>query len=91
MITSVLGLLVFEEIKDSLLLHFEKDLRLNIGVDGRLTVERNFGLAAGNGITIEAQKAVTISAADELTLKCGQPQLSCKRTEISQSLGGKFQ
>jgi type VI secretion system secreted protein VgrG len=56
-----------------------KDFRLNIGVDGRLTIGRNFSLAAGNGIIVEAQKAVTISAADELTLKCGQSSIVLKK------------
>jgi type VI secretion system secreted protein VgrG len=45
-----------------------------------LTIGRNFGLAAGDGITVEAQKAVTISALDELTLKCGQAAIVLKKT-----------
>ena len=44
-----------------------------------MTIGRNFSLAAGNGITIEAQKAVTISAVDELTVKCGQAAIVLKK------------
>ena len=56
-----------------------KDFRLNIGVDGRLAMGRNFSLTAGNGITVEAQKTVIISAADELILKCGEASIVLKK------------
>jgi type VI secretion system secreted protein VgrG len=49
-----------------------RDLRLTVGNDGRLAFGRNLVLNVGNSISIQAQKTVTISAADELTLKCGQ-------------------
>jgi len=44
-----------------------------------LAFGRNLVLNVGNAITIEAQKTVTIFAADELTLKCGQAAIVLKK------------